>query len=92
MKFDSIVSHVLDKLLETTEIDPAAVEPDDRLVEDLGLSPQQIDLFLGAIGKDLNVEMPSHQDLMASLSLRQIVDQVKTSMAGEAVSQSKEAA
>ena len=91
MKFDMIVSQILDKLLETTEIDPAAVEPDDRLKEDLGLSPEQIGLFLSAIGKDLNVEMPS-QPLMSSLSLRQLVDQVKTSIAENTVPQSEEVA
>jgi hypothetical protein len=88
MKYDVVIGQILDNLLETTGIDPAAVEPDSRLIEDLELTQGQIDLFFQAIGRDLSLSSPMEMSSVPGLSLRQLVDQVKMSME----SKSKEAA
>lgn len=80
MGFDNVVYKILNHVLTVTEIDPSAIEPDHRLIEDLGMSNKQFDCFLSEVRKDFRLREGFAVEQRHNMSLRRFVSLVKSEL------------
>lgn len=77
-KSDPAITTVLDEILSLTQIDPAYISPDERLINDLGLDRCSVQTLVWNSAKKLNLDVSFEICRVGDLSLREIVSLLKT--------------
>jgi hypothetical protein len=84
-----VINVVLDEILAVTQIDPSAINPDDHFREQLGISPQDVQLICQRAGRKLKLHMSdeTHSAFKRISSPRELVDLLKAHSSAQTLKQ-----